>query len=957
MAKDVVLKITGDASGAVRALQQVTQSAAQAQGRLQKMQKNFQQYLLKTEIANRGLKSRSLINARADQIAAFERSHKFLTAQTQELYRQKYLNQQIAKSDTATWRQKLAAQRQLLQLENRIGRAQQNNKRWRSQYLNARRSWNNGQYYAGPITSPEQYTKSAPVPFGKYMKQLGTSAMGHFSTGQNALFGAMGTATMATGAIYSFMRFVEPGGDVAQLIKNIKAVTGNDVSDLATEVKRLGRTTPYTTRQVAQAAYTMSKAGYDAKSIREMISGSVYMGLATDTDPNAAADITAQTLSHFGLKANMARRVTNLYSKAMVSSPAGLTDLAYTMQYAAPAAMLAKTDFSTTLAMSGILAKNGLKGSKAGTGLRAIFTKLSTAETNKSAKVSLDTLGIKTKDLKGNLKPVTVLFAELNKSLKNLPTTAKTAHLKNIFGQIAMGAASILIEKSGDNNELVKYIQELREGDNANIAAVIAKQKQDSFQGDLASLSSAWEGVRIAVFDAVEEKLRNNAQGLTDLALKTAQWINENEKTVQQWFDIGKYIVAAIGASAALQAAWGLLAFTAGGVQLVWAGLAGVAHGIYISLMGARDMMTILLATSAGPAIGIGVAFASIPLSIYLAYKYSDQLLAVFDTIGEYADAIGEKIKSWLPEWAQDVINGASAERQKKQNLAFGTIFEDQNASKYSLQNVSAEERKAVLHRETLNALAAQKGIQLPVIIGKGRMLHTAALEKRLIKNGIVPNSGNWEYQKIYAAVKNRYEKANAGYRNASEYNAMVSDPTFKPLARKEAYRNHLAEVAKEKGNVARSWLEPLIKEQEALRNIPGTANQSQNAAAALQALSNVGANAGVFAGGGGSVNGNGQATSAPPTVPVPAAPTITPEMLQTLAAQAKPANNTVTVGGTSVNVSVHCDASSIQTFVNQVVEAAKPQIDAIITAQVEKVKGALNSMGTGKKATAASML
>lgn len=950
LAKDVVLKITGDASGAVRALQQVTQSAAQAQGRLQKMQKNFQQYLSKTEIANRGLKSRSLINARADQLAAFERSHKFLTAQTQELYRQKYLNEQIAKSDSANWRQKLNARRQLLQLETKIAQAQNNNKRWATQYQNARKSWNNGQVYAGPITSPNQYSKG-PTPFKQYFGKLTSGAMGHFSTGQNALFGAMGTAALASGAIYSLMHFVQPGGDVAQLIKNIKSVTSNDVSDLAEEVKKLGRTTPYTTRQVAQAAYTMSKAGYNAKQIKEMISGSVYMGLATDTDPNAAADITAQTLSHFGLKANMARRVTNLYSKAMISSPAGLTDLAYTMQYAAPSAMLAKTDFSTTLAMSGILAKNGLKGSKAGTGLRGIFTNL--AAPTKTANTSLQVLGVRTKDLKGNLRPITELLADLNKSLRKLPTAAKTAHLKNIFGKYAMGAASILIEKSGDDNELVKYIQELREGDNANIAAVIAKQKQDSFQGDLASLSSAWEGVRIAVFDAIEEKLRSNAQGLTDLSLKTAQWINENEKTVQQWFDIGKYIVAAIGASAALQASWGLLSLAAGGVQLVWAGLSGIAHGIYISLMGAKDMMTILLATSAGPAIGLGIAFAAIPLSIYLAYKYSDQLLAVFDTIGEYADAIGEKIKSWLPDWAQETINGRNDYAKKGDNLLYGTI-EDQRATGYSLQNVSAEERQAVLHRETLNALAAQKGISSETGYGGRSKLTLAELEERLIANGIVPNSGNWEYQRVYAAVKNRYEKANAGYRNASEYNAISDDPEFKTLARKEAYRKHLAEVSEEHGNVARSWLEPLIQQQEILRKATGQENSQTTA---LQVLSNLGAGVNANAEGAGVSSGSAIPGGGIQATAAPSAPAITPEMLQTLAAQAKPANNTVTVGGTSVNVSVHCDASSIQTFVNQVVEAARPQIDAIITAQVEKVKSTLNSMGGAKKNAAASVL
>ena len=926
MAKDVVLRITGDASGAVRALQQVTQSAAQAQGRLQKMQKNFQQYLLKTEIANRGLKSRSLINARADQLAAFERSHKFLIAQTQELYRQKYLNQQIAKSDTANWRQKLAARRQLLQLENKIAQAQQNNKKWANQYIAANKSWNNGKFYTGQISTPEQYAKAAPIPASVYAKQLGRSAMGHFSTGQNALFGAMGTAAMATGAIYSFMRFVEPGGDVAQLIKNIKAVTGNDVSDLATEVKRLGRTTPYTTRQVAQAAYTMSKAGYDARSIREMISGSVYMGLATDTDPNAAADITAQTLSHFGLKANMARRVANLYSKAMVSSPAGLTDLAYTMQYAAPSALLAKTDFSTTLGMSGILARNGLKGSKAGTGLRGIFTNL--AAPTKAANTSLQVLGIRTKDLKGNLRPITELFADLNKSLRKLPTAAKTAHLKNIFGKNAMGAASILIEKSGENNELVKYIQELREGDNANIAAIIAKQKQDSFQGDLASLSSAWEGVRIAVFDAVEEKLRSNAQGLTDLSLKTAEWINQNEKSVQQWFDIGKYIVAAIGSSAALQVAFGLCSYAAGGIKLVLAGVGTVTSGLVTVCEGIAAALG--LSAAAGGALAFAVV--AIPGAILLAIKYQNELLELQDKMIGKLDYL--KIADYLTEG------------DPKNKLRKGTD------SKREFLKLSPEEQEKALNLRTIDFLNAKYGRPqgtVPMINGKPMPDY---------------REDNWYFQQIRQKIlrqilrSERPEEKKA--RNKSEYEYMGT-PEYAYQQRLKEWDKHRAEIEKQFGV---SYGTAQLREQIAAAKLQrstfdnalgGAQQKGQQAqvASAPAAVPGIGAQAGGTA----TEGQQAQVASAPTAPAAPAAPAITPEMLQTLAAQAKPANSTVTVGGTQVSVSVHCDASSIQTFVNQVVEAAKPQIDAIITAQVEKVKGALNSMGTGKKATAASML
>lgn len=955
MAKDTVLTIKGDASGAIRALNQVTQTAQQAQTRLQRMQKQFQQYLLKTGIANSGLKDRSIANARAEQLAAFERSHKFLTAQTQELYRQKYLNEQIAKSDTASWRQKVQARKELLALEGKIARAQQQNKKWANQYTNAKKSWGRGQYYAGPISSPADFAKPSFVE--KFSpKNAYKGAFNSFGAGQNAIMGAMGTAAMASGAVYSFMRFVEPGGDVAQLVKNIKAVTGGDVKDLAEEVKRLGRTTPYTTRQVAQAAYTMSKAGYNAKEIREAISGSVYMGLATDTDPDQAADITAQTLSHFGLKTNMARRVTNLYAKAMVSSPAGLTDLAYTMQYAAPMAMLAKSDFSTTLAMTGILAKNGLKGSKAGTGIRSIFSSLA-APKGKAAPASLAALGVQTKDMYGNLRPIPKILADLNKGLAKLPTAAKTAHLKNIFGQVGMGAASILIEKSGKDNELVKYIQELRDADKQNLAAVIAKQKQDSFQGDIYSLSSAWEGIRIAVFDAVESKLRENIQSLTELALKSTNWINENEKTVQQWYDIGKYIVGAIGASAALNAAWGMLAYAAGGIQLVWAGIAGLAHGVYVSALWLGGA----LVTAVSPAVAVAAIIAAIPLSIYYSIKYADQLCEMWDTIGESVGLLLETIyRAVAPQWMEDLLDVYKRTQLTKERTTYGKD-RDGAANKYSLAGFRPEEEKAVYHRGALELLALQNGVDTS-FVGNNPMA-TSYLEKLLVDNGIVPNSGNWRYQKAYAAVKARYEKANGGALNYEEYRLKRESPKFYDYQqRKEAWAQRRADVEKEYGvKYGTAQLRDLTAAGLAARAANGaealSGQQEANLTQAIQGLTAAigggsgGAGAGASAGGGGIPTNAGAGTAAS------AIPAFSPELMQQLAASAKPAQTTVTVGGTSVNVSVHCDASSIQTFVNQVVEAAKPQIEAFITAQTAKVKTALGSVGGAKPATSASIL
>ena len=243
--------------------------------------------------------------------------------------------------------------------------------------------------------------------------------------------------------------------------------------------------------------------------------------------------------------------------------------------------------------------------------------------------------------------------------------------------------------------------------------------------------------------------------------------------------------------------------------------------------------------------------------------------------------------------------------------------------SKREFLKLSPEEQEKALNLRTIDFLNAKYGRPqgtVPMINGKPMPDY---------------REDNWYFQQIRQKIlrqilrSERPEEKKA--RNKSEYEYMGT-PEYAYQQRLKEWDKHRAEIEKQFGV---SYGTAQLREQIAAAKLPRSTFDN--------AL--------------GSTQQKGQQAQVASVSAAPAAPAITPEMLQILAAQAKPANNTVTVGGTQVSVSVHCDASSIQTFVNQVVEAAKPQIDAIITAQVEKVKGALNSMGTGKKATAASML
>lgn len=943
-----VLKIDGDASGAIKSIKLLTDNVAKLRSKLARNLGVFKDQLNAFRINDKPIASykRALTRIQNDQLVAFQRSARYLEAQKQALQQQLVLQRAIAKSSSNTVNERRRASSEAERLRQHLGVINESQKTWHKEFRGYLGSILQNRAYAGRVSEPSELPvrhrtrrEILSERFSNYYRNLQgawTEGGRRISSGGLMTASAIGAFYSANYAARSFMDFVKPGGEVAQLVKNIYAVTGQDLPELSQEIKKLGKSTPYTTKQVAAAAYSMSKAGFSAKDIKTALSGSIYMGLATDSDPTAAADVTAQTLSHFNLNSKYASRIGNLYSKAMVTSPASLSELAYTMQYAGPAAVLSNTDFSTTLSMAGILAKNGIRGSKAGTGLRSVFTRLSAP--GKAAQESLLALGVRVKDLKGNLRGIPDIFEDLNKSMKKLSTTQKTAHLKNIFGQVAMGSASILMEKSG---ELKKYITELRNADKENSAAVIAKMKQDSYEGDIQKFSSAFEGLQIAVFDAVEGKLRLCVQHMTDLVSKTTDWINNNHDAISFYWDIGQKVAEIAGGLAVAWGIFGAINTSMGALSIAMAGVSGLATAF----------------AEAG-LIASG-AFGLVLGSVILIYYYWDDIM---QKTNEWTDKLSKfgffndlepTMKTLRNKFSYQ--NATAAERQKANSEAAISYW---LTSKYGQEFDNSKNRKIlkILSDEQITSGTKYRTIENDV---KDSNLRAELLSK--VQN----NSLNKELDQIASTQMNQISKQGGGWKNASQFVAS-EDINYR---RKKFYQN-LSEQAKQENyqSVGAMWLRENITQARAQRANSGDLSILQQNNASLQQLSNnlaplaqaaqlsaVNSNVsevapnGPAAGVVGSPVGTSSSTKG-------AATSLSPELLQALSNSQKPTNNTVNVAGTSVSVSVHCDASSIQTFVNEVVRAAKPQIDAMVSAQIEKVKGALTATSQ-KKTAAASML
>ncbi|WP_248000589.1 phage tail tape measure protein [Photorhabdus hindustanensis] len=162
------------------------------------------------------------------------------------------------------------------------------------------------------------------------------------------------------------------------------------------------------------------------------------------------------------------------------------------MKYVAPVAAGLGVDIETAAAATGKLGDAGIQGSMAGTSLRSILGRL--AEPPAAAAKVLAKLNIQTKDAKGNLRALPDILTELDKKTTKTGNAQRAGIFKAIAGEEAFSALSVLAERAG-TGELQKLIKELKNAQGE--ARKVADTMTNNLDGDMKSLSSAWEDIGI----------------------------------------------------------------------------------------------------------------------------------------------------------------------------------------------------------------------------------------------------------------------------------------------------------------------------------------------------------------------------------------------------------------------------------------------------------------------------
>ena len=503
--------------------------------------------------------------------------------------------------------------------------------------------------------------------------------------GSMAAAGAAGTG-IATAGTMAGVKLLMPGYLFAQKNSELQAVLGVDkqspeMEALRKQARQLGDNTAASADDAASAQIIIAKSGGDADAIQAATPVTLNMALSNQRSMEENAALLTGMKSAFQLYNDQIAHIGDVLSMTMNKTAADFDGLSDALTYAAPVAKNAGVSIEQTAAMVGALHDAKITGSMAGTGSRAILSRLQ-APTGKAFE-AIKELGVKTSDARGNTRPIFSILKEMQRSFEknNLGTSQRGEYMKTIFGEEASSAAAVLMT-AASTGKLDKLTAAFKASDGKTEELV--KIMQDNLGGDFKEFQSAYEAVGTDLFDQQNDALRKLTQTATRYVLKLDGWITRNKSLATTIGVIAGGALALIGVIGGI----GLIAWpVVMGINAIIAaaGLLGtvftVAGGAIVTAVGAISLPVVAVAGAvvAGALLirkywePISAFFSGVVEGLKTAFA---PVAEIFSPLTPVFDSIIEKLRGvW--QWFTDLIAPVKAtqetlDRCKNVGVAFG---------------------------------------------------------------------------------------------------------------------------------------------------------------------------------------------------------------------------------------------------------------------------------------------
>ena len=318
---------------------------------------------------------------------------------------------------------------------------------------------------------------------GKANKSLARFASGAARMGSLLTFSVTAPlAALGKAAVDTFVDFEDGMMKVAV----VTGATETQMKLLEGTARELGKTTQFTASEFAELQLILGRKGFDPSQIMGMQEAIADLALATGEGLAIAAETVSASINAFNLEASDSASVANTLAMAAANSSIQLNTFSTAFGHAGASANAVGVSVEHLSAMMGVLMDNGIKASKAGTGLRKVFSKLNE---------------------------------------EGVPFTSVLEDMAS--GQMTLNDATALVGETASNQLLIlsnnlDKVNELTNSYETNTTALgeMAAKMESTTQGKIKKMQSAINELQLVFGELLTERLIPVIEKITELANK-----------------------------------------------------------------------------------------------------------------------------------------------------------------------------------------------------------------------------------------------------------------------------------------------------------------------------------------------------------------------------------------------------------------------------------------------------
>lgn len=366
------------------------------------------------------------------------------------------------------------------------------------------------------MVANSSYTKQADH-LDKMSEKYGKMSQNMRSVGRNM---SMYVTTPIAGAMGYAGKLGVEFDDGMRKVQAISGATGKDLDALKAKAREMGATTKFSASDSAEAMNYMAMAGWKSQDMMSGLPGIMDLAAASGEELGIVSDIVTDGLTAFGLEAKDSGHFADVLAAASANANTNVQMMGDGFKYAAPVAGALGYSIEDTSMAIGLMSNAGIKGEKAGTALRTMFTNLS--KPTKAMKDKMDELGISITDSNGEMLPMRDVLDQLRDKFSGLSKDQQAAAAATIFGKESMsGALAVINASQKDYDKLSKSI----DGSKGS-AKDMADTMEKGLGGSLRELRSAAEELGLSIFETIQPALSGMVGGLKS----TVDFLNDLPK-------------------------------------------------------------------------------------------------------------------------------------------------------------------------------------------------------------------------------------------------------------------------------------------------------------------------------------------------------------------------------------------------------------------------------------------